>query len=75
MTNLKKRQIVIMDNASIHKSKEVRTLIEKAECRLIYQPPYSPDLNPIEHFWSWIKGKIRSSKLLPLADAIQYALL
>jgi hypothetical protein len=47
---LKKRQIVIMDNASIHKAKEVRRLIEKAGCHLVYQPPYSPDLNPIEHF-------------------------
>jgi hypothetical protein len=64
------------DNASIHKSMEVRRLIEKAGCHLIYQPLYSPDLNPIEHFWSWIEGKIRplKTKFPSLADTIQYAL-
>ena len=48
--NLKKNQIVIMDNASIHKPPKIREAIEKAGCRLVYQPPYSPDLNPIEQF-------------------------
>ncbi|GHT97073.1 hypothetical protein FACS1894126_0280 [Alphaproteobacteria bacterium] len=42
---LKKGQIVIMDNASIHKAKEIRELIEKAGCHLVFQPAYSPDLN------------------------------
>jgi transposase len=60
---LRKRQIVIMDNASIHKNKEIQKAIEKAGCHLVYQPPYSPDLNPIEHFWSWLKRKIRSLKI------------
>ena len=62
MPSLIKGQIVIMDNASIHKSQKVRDLIEAAGCRLIYLPPYSPDLNPIETFWanmkSWIKENI-----------------
>jgi transposase len=73
---LKKRQIVVMDNASIHKRKEIREAIEKVGCHLVFQPPYSPDLNPIEHFWSWLKRKIRSSKLKfnSLDDAIFYAL-
>jgi transposase len=73
---LKKRQIVIMDNASIHKRKEIREAIEKACCHLVYQPTYSPDLNPIEHFWSWLKRKIRALKLKfsSLADAVQCAL-
>jgi transposase len=35
-------------------------LIEEAGCKLIYLPPYSPDLNPIERFWSWLKKKIGS---------------
>jgi hypothetical protein len=70
------RQIVIMDNASIHKRKEIREAIEKAGCYLVYLPPYSPDLNPIEHFWSWLKRKIRSlkQKFDSLDDAIFYAL-
>ena len=60
--SLKKGQTVIMDNASIHKSKKVRDLIEQAGCKLIYLPPYSPDLNPIETFWAnmkkWIKENV-----------------
>ena len=51
-----------MDNAAIHKSPKVRELIEKAGCNLIYLPPYSPDLNPIEKYWAnmkeWIKQNI-----------------
>jgi transposase len=71
---LKKRQIVIMDNASIHKKKEIRKVIEKVGRHLVSLPP---DLNPIEYFWSWLKRKIRSLKLKfdSLADAIQYVLL
>ena len=58
--NLNKNQIVIMDNASIHKSSKIREAIEKVGCKLVYQPPYSPDLNPIEHFWAHLKKKIGS---------------
>jgi transposase len=73
---LKKGQIIIMDNASIHKAKEIRELIEKAGCHLVFLPPYSPDLNPIEHSWSHMKQKIRSSTIVfaSLLDAMQSAL-
>ena len=74
--NLKENQIVIMDNASIHKSPKIREAIEKAGCSLVYQPPYSPDLNPIEHFWSYLKKKIGDlkQKFESIFDAIQYVL-
>jgi len=39
----------------------IRNLIENAGCTLIYLPAYSPDLNPIEHFWHQIKNTIRKS--------------
>jgi len=55
-------QVVVMDNASFHKSPKTRELIESVGCRLIFLPPYSPDLNPIEKFWGnmkrWIKDNI-----------------
>jgi len=51
--------IVIIDNASFHQSTTIRSLIDHAGCQLIYLPPYSPDLNPIEHYWHKIKTCIR----------------
>lgn len=56
---LKPDQIVVMDNAAFHKSQKTIELIESIKCRVIFLPPYSPDLNPIEKFWAnmkrWIK--------------------
>lgn len=51
---------VVMDNCSIHKGEEVRSLIEAAGARLIYLPPYSPDFSPIENFWSKFKNTLRN---------------
>jgi transposase len=49
---LKPRQIVVMDNLGAHRPKRETELIEERGCELIYLPPYSPDLNPIEEaFW------------------------
>ena len=52
---LKPGQVVIMDNASFHKSSRIRELIEQAECKLLFLPPYSPDLNKIEKYWARLK--------------------
>ncbi|GHU12984.1 transposase [Alphaproteobacteria bacterium] len=57
---LKPGQVVILDNAKFHNKEKLRKIIEKAGCRVIFLPPYSPDLNPIEHFWDWLKNKIRN---------------
>ena len=69
---LKAGQVVIMDNAAFHKSEKARRLIESVNCRVIFLPPYSPDLNPIEKFWAnmkrWIKENI--AQFLLLFDAI-----
>ena len=66
-------QFVIMDNASFHKSQRTRELIESVGCKIIFLPPYSPDLNPIEKFWAnmkrWIKDRI--SDYTQLYDAIR----
>lgn len=63
-------QTVILDNASFHKSKKAREIIEGCQCRLLYLPAYSPDLNPIEHYWHSIKNTIR--KILPSCDGDLY---
>lgn len=57
-------QIVIMDNVSFHYSVKAREMIEGAGCEIKFLPPYSPDLNPIEHHWHKIKNTVR--KLLNL---------
>ncbi len=51
--------VVVMDNLSVHKVDGVRQIVERAGAHLLYQPRYSPDLNPIEMFWSWAKSRLR----------------
>lgn len=47
---------------SFHKGSGVRKLIEKDWAELLYQPPYSPDLNPIEKAWSKLKQLLRAAQ-------------
>ncbi len=54
--------IVVMDNLSAHKVAGVREAITAVESRVLYLPPYSPDLNPIETVFSKFKWLIRSLK-------------
>jgi transposase len=56
---LKPAQIVVMDNLGAHRPRRVRELIEGVGCELIYLPPYSPDLNPIEEAFSKVKHILR----------------
>ena len=58
---LRPGQVVVMDNLSAHKHSRVRALIEQAGAELLYLPPYSPDLNPIEEAFSKIKSLLRKS--------------
>jgi transposase len=58
---LRPRQVVVMDNLGAHRPKRVRELIEGRGCELIYLPPYSPDLNPIEEALSKVKHILRKS--------------
>ena len=51
--------LVFLDNLKAHKVEGVREVIESAGAQLIYLPPYSPDLNPIELCWSKIKNHLR----------------
>lgn len=70
--------VVMMDNLPAHKIKAVRELIESKGARLIYLPPYSPDLNPIEKCWSKIKTYLRAVKARTydaLSEALKQALL
>ncbi len=73
---LHKGDIVIMDNLRSHHVKKVAEVLEKAEVKLLYLPPYSPDLNPIEKMWSKIKSilrKLKARTIQALPDAIDTA--
>ena len=56
---LRPGDVVILDNLGSHRVAGVREAIEGAEARLLYLPPYSPDLNPIENAFSKLKGLLR----------------
>lgn len=60
---LKPGYTIVFDNASFHKGGRIQTLIKQAGCEVLYLPPYSPDLNKIEHYWFSLKNNIR--KALP----------
>lgn len=47
--------LIVMDNARFHIREDIKNLIEQAGHTILWLPPYSPDLNPIEHIWAWVK--------------------
>jgi transposase len=59
---LRPGDVVVMDNLSSHKVEGVRSRIQAAGADVLYLPPYSPDLNPIEKAWSKLKQILRSAK-------------
>jgi len=62
----------IMDNAAFHRKSKLHILASRADCAVIFLPPYSPDLNPIESYWAWLKQRLR--KTLPSYDGFMDAL-
>lgn len=59
INELKAGQVVVMDNISFHKHKKVKQLLQSRGCSILFLPTYSPDLNPIEHYWFKVKHNIR----------------
>ncbi|KAF4546962.1 Hypothetical protein D9617_85g015900 [Elsinoe fawcettii] len=51
--------VLVMDNASFHRSERITEVCEAAGVRLVYLPPYSPDFNPIEEYFGQLKDTIR----------------
>ena len=48
--------VIVMDNARFHKRQDMIKTINDYDCTLEFLPPYSPDLNPIEHKWAQAKA-------------------
>lgn len=77
LPTLRPRDILIMDNLSAHKGESIRATIEACGARVVYLPPYSPDLNPIEQCWAKVKEALRAAKARnfdALVDALGQAL-
>ena len=53
--------VIVMDNATFHRKSKLLVLAEMMGHSLIFLPPYSPELNPIENFWAWLKRRLRST--------------
>ena len=70
--------VIVLDNARFHQSPTTQQLVEQAGCRLLFLPPYSPDLNPIEHLWAAFKTRLRqnlstvTNPFLLIANMCQY---
>ena len=67
LPKLPEKSVVVMDNASFHKGEAMQKALQEAGHTLLYLPPYSPDLNPIEHKWAQAK-KIRRETQAPLTE-------
>jgi len=72
LPNLPPKTTLVMDNASFHRKSILIPLAETAGHKIIFLPPYSPELNAIENFWSWLKGRLR--KILPLFNDLDSAI-
>jgi transposase len=74
---LRAGDVVVLDNLAAHKAAGVAEAINAAGATVLYLPPYSPDLNPIENMWSKVKSHLRSAAartLDALGEAIDAAL-
>ena len=67
--------VIVMDNASFHRKGELKKIAEQYHKRIIFLPPYSPELNPIEKFWAVLKQwvKMHIHEFQSLDDAISAA--
>lgn len=54
-----KGSTLILDNATFHRSSDVEKIMKKMGCYVKFLPPYSPDFNKIENYWSPVKNDLR----------------
>jgi len=63
--------VLILDNCSIHHSKQVKAFVAKTPwLELEHLAPYSPEYNPIERFWHWLKRKVYGCKAYQTMDEL-----
>ena len=65
------KSVLVMDNASFHHTERIQQMCDEAGVKLVYLPPYSPDLNPIEEFFAELKAFIKRHWQIYEADPKQ----
>ena len=67
--------VFIMDNASFHRKSRLQEICSRHNRRIVFLPPYSPELNPIEKTWAWLKKFLRgiANQFATIEEAICYA--
>ena len=73
LKEVKENSVIVLDNATFHKKSVLPGLAKKHNCEILFLPPYSPDLNPIEKKWAWLKRRLR--EVLSDFDSFENALL
>jgi transposase len=56
---LREDSVIILDNASFHRASKIEQLCKEVGCKVLFLPPYSPDLNKIEGYWVQVKTRLR----------------
>ena len=69
---LPENTVIVMDNASFHRKSRLYLLAQNSGYKIIFLPPYSPELNLIENFWAWLKNRLR--KVLPDFESLDDAI-
>ena len=72
LKEVKKGSTIVLDNATFHKKSVLPDLAKRVGCQVLFLPPYSPDLNPIEKKWAWLKKRLR--KILPHLNSFEQAI-
>ena len=71
MPTLQPGDIVVLDNLGSHKGKAVRSAIRNTGAKLLFLPPYSPDLNPIEQAFAKLKHWLRQAQARSIEETYQ----
>ena len=71
----RKEIYLVLDNAPYNKSSPVRDLAKELGIRIVYLPTYSPNLNPIERLWKYMKRKVMANRYFPDVETFQRELM
>jgi transposase len=71
LNEVKPGSVIVLDNATFHRKSILPGLAQQKNCTVLFLPAYSPDLNPIEKKWAWLKKRLR--KILPDFDSLELA--